>query len=492
MEFMNAAETLHRRNKLLVNIIWGMLLLGIAVDFMTDAPQASIIALAVVGIIACGAATLMTYKRWLPNYVMYFIPVIITVLTLLLAVTDPIITTYFLVFVNLAVMTLYNNFRALVFTGVLGLGLSVYLFLSPYKEEMFTNNSPITITLYLFMIAVPLIASSRFSEGLQREADLQREQAIEERNRMREFNAKISSSLQALNAFSSNLKENITSTSTISQEVTKAFTEMSSSIEAQTRGIGEINGSIQAVEQAVGELAERSDAMKELAGQAVILMNSGREDALRLSDDMNRVNEMIDRTAAIMTELNQYNEAIHEIVAAINHISEQTHLLSLNAAIEAARAGEHGRGFAVVSHEIRKLAETSQQSTQEIADILERIRLKSDEAAGQVRLGQQMIVESHHAAKRMADTIGTLAGDVEHLAEQSVRVQASAGDVFRQYRNIAESVAFIAEATESNMAAVEEMAASMTTQDERINNVKESYLQLDGLAAELKRMSGGA
>ena len=488
---MNAAETLHRRNKLLVNIIWGMLLLGLAVDFMTSAPPASIVTLAIVGILTCGTATVMTYKRWLSEYVMYFIPTIITGLTLLLAITDPIITTYFLVFVNLAVMTLYNNFRALVFTCVLGLALSVYLFLSPYREEMFTNNSPITIVLYLFMIAVPLIASSRFSEGLQREADRQREHAIEERNRMREVNAQIASSLQSLNAFSSNLKENITSTSMISQEVTKAFNEMSLSIEAQTRGIGEINDSIQAVEQAVGELAELADGMKELAGQAVVQMNSGRDDALRLSEDMNRVNEMIDRTAAIMDELNQYNEAIHEIVAAINHISEQTHLLSLNAAIEAARAGEHGRGFAVVSHEIRKLAETSQQSTQEIAGILERIRLKSDEAAGQVALGQQMIVESHHAAKRMADTIGTLAGDVEHLADQSVRVQASAGDVFRQYRHIAERVSFIAEATESNMAAVEEMAASMVTQDERINNVKESYLQLDSLAAELKRMSGG-
>ncbi|OUM95170.1 MAG: hypothetical protein A9Z00_14510 [Thermobacillus sp. ZCTH02-B1] len=103
-----------------------------------------------------------------------------------------------------------------------------------------------------------------------------------------------------------------------------------------------------------------------------------------------------------------------------------------------------------------------------------------------------MIVESHHAAKRMADTIGALAGDVEHLAEQSIRVQASSDDVFRQYRHIAERIRFIAEATESNLAAVEEMAASMTTQDERINNVKESYLQLDSLASELEKMSGGA
>ena len=86
-------------------------------------------------------------------------------LTLLLAVTDPIITTCFLVFVNLAVMTLYNNFRALVFTGALGLALSDCLFLSPYKDEMFTNHSPNTITLCLFMIAVPLIASTRFGRS---------------------------------------------------------------------------------------------------------------------------------------------------------------------------------------------------------------------------------------------------------------------------------------------------------------------------------------
>lgn len=53
---MNAAETLHRRNKLLVNIIRGILLIGIAVDFMTGAPPASIIALAIVGFVACGIA----------------------------------------------------------------------------------------------------------------------------------------------------------------------------------------------------------------------------------------------------------------------------------------------------------------------------------------------------------------------------------------------------------------------------------------------------
>src|SRR5690606_17775472 len=111
------------------------------------------IVLAVVGVTTCGVATIMTYKRWLDGYVMYFIPVIVTLLTLLLIMTGPIITTYFLVFVNLAIMTLYNNFRALLFSSLLGVGLTIYLFNSPYKTDVFGINSPITIMLYLILIA---------------------------------------------------------------------------------------------------------------------------------------------------------------------------------------------------------------------------------------------------------------------------------------------------------------------------------------------------
>jgi len=65
---MNDAETLHKRNRLLVNIVWGMLLLGIAVSLLTGAGTNSIAVLSIVGFTTCGGATLMTYKRWLPGY----------------------------------------------------------------------------------------------------------------------------------------------------------------------------------------------------------------------------------------------------------------------------------------------------------------------------------------------------------------------------------------------------------------------------------------
>lgn len=487
---MNRSDTLHRRNKLLVNIIWGMLVLGIVVDVLTGAPTSSIIVLAIVGTITAGLATVMTYKRWLAGYVMYFIPVIVTVLTLLLIMTGPIITTYFLVFVNLAIMTLYGSFRAVVFSALLGTALTIYLFLSPYKDEMFgTEHDLFTILMYLTLVAAPLIASSKFSERLQSEAGLQREQAVAEKNRTQGIIDRISVSLHTLQTFSSNLKTNVTSTSQISQEVTSSFSEVTSSLETQTSSISGIDDSIQAIEHAVASLAVRSTEMRALSESSARLTKSGSDEAELLTKKIGHAHETIDQSARLMKELNEQNKQIGVIVETINHIASQTNLLALNAAIEAARAGEHGQGFAVVSHEIRKLAETSQQSTEQISAILESIRAMTDQAAEQVLLGQQSIVESSHATNKVADVMRALSDDSAKVEEQAVQVQVSADDVHSQYAKMAAEIATIAASTEQNMAAIEEMAASMHTQDVRVNTIKRSFLELDALTQELNNMT---
>lgn len=482
---MNTSDTLHRRNRLLVKIIWGMLLLGIVVDVLTGADTTSIIVLAIVGFVTCSVATFMTYKRWMEQYVMYYISIIVTILTLLLIVTAPIITTYFLVFVNLAIMMLYSSFRAILFSSIIGIGFTIYLILSPYQEPVFGNNSPITILLYLLMIAAPLLTSAKFSERLQQEAETERRKAIAEKNRTLELIDKITSSLHQLNEFSTALKSNVTTTSTISQEVTAAFAEVTSSIETQTDSITGIEESVRVIEQAVATLADRSKQMRTLSENSNGLTQNGNEKATSLAQGMNHARDVMERSAKMMRELNEQNKHIRDIVEAINQIASQTNLLALNAAIEAAHAGEHGQGFAVVSHEIRKLAETSQQSTEQISNILEAIRTKTDQAAEWVLEGQQSILESREVAEQLAASMRTLSEDTHKVEQQSAQVEEAADDVHQQHAQITKAMSTIAQATEQNMAAIQEMVASMTTQNERINEIKDSFLQLEKLAENL-------
>jgi len=482
-------ETLHRRNKLLVYVIWGMLVLGIVVDFLTAAPTSSIIVLAIVGTAACGIASVLTYKRWLSGYIKYLISAIITVLTVLLIYTGPVITTYSLVYVNLAILTLYSNSRAILFSGLSGAAVTVYLFLTPMKDDLFGDNDPFTMLMYLVLIAAPLYASSRFSERLQAEANEGREQAVAERNRAQVLVGDVSSSLAALNAFSSNLKANVTATGAISKEVTASFGEVASSMETQTTGISDISDSIAFIGREVGSLAVRSGEMKELAESSAALTASGTQEAEALERRMDRVRDTIDSSAELMSGLKEQSRLIGDIVAAIKGISEQTNLLALNAAIEAARAGEHGQGFAVVSHEIRKLAESSKQSTEQIEDILGTLGMQASQAAEQVLAGQAAVVEGGAAVRHVAEAMRALKEDSDRVEQQSADLSRSAGDLNVQYDRITEQVVAVAAATEQNMAAVQEMSASMTTQDRRIGDVTESFLQLDQLTSDLSKMT---
>ncbi|QHW32042.1 chemotaxis protein [Paenibacillus rhizovicinus] len=487
---MKQSETLHNRNKLLVYIIWAMLALGFTVDALTGAPMKSITILLLVGGVTCTAATVLTFNRWFSNYIMYFISAIVTVLTLLLIMTGPIWSTYLLVYVNLGIMTLYSNSRSIAFSGISGAGLTVYLFLSPYSADLFGEQDAFSLLMYLVLFAAPLYASARFSERLQTEVFAQSDSAIREKNHTQAIVDRVSGSLGTLHAFSANLKTNIAATSVISGEVTSSFDEITGSIGTQTASVTDISATMQLSRQSVAALAELSTEMRELSASSAQLSSAGSGKAETLEKQMNQANETIRASASLMIELREQTAAIGDIVSAIKHISTQTNLLALNAAIEAARAGEHGKGFGVVSVEIRKLAESSRQSTEEIETILEMIRLKAGEAAETVDEGRAAIIESSSAAVQVAAAMQAIAGNSGEVERQSEEVASSAGDLHLRYASMADQVATIAALTGQNMTAIQEIAGSMSTQDARIADVMNSFLQLDQLATELSRMAG--
>lgn len=466
-----------------------MLALGLAVNIMTGAGMDSNLVLIIVGVITCSAATIMTFKRWMERYVMYVISSIITILTLLLLFTGPIFTTYLLVYVNLVLMTLYSSFRAIVFSSILGVVVTAYLLLSPLSDAIFEPHHPMTVFLYLFMIAAPLLVSSRFSERLQAEADKQREAALAEHQISKSIIEQVSTSLSQLQTFSTNLKHNVTSTSEISREVTAAFTNVTTSTEKQTTSIADISDSMQVVREAIQSLAERSATLRALAENSRHLTTEGNREAASLIESMQQVQQTVDASVALMQELDNQNNRILGIVETINQISAQTHLLSLNAAIEAARAGEHGQGFAVVADEIRKLAENSEQETKEINSILQTIREQVDKALGQIMDGQSAVNESRSAANHVTAAMRTLSENSREVDTHAGEVDQAAEGLLNEYVKVTDEVNTITTLTQENMAAMKEVSASMIRQDSRIKEIEESFLQLDELAANLNKMT---
>jgi len=191
----------------------------------------------------------------------------------------------------------------------------------------------------------------------------------------------------------------------------------------------------------------------------------------------------------VMDALNAQTEQVGDIVSTISDISAQTNLLSLNAAIEAARAGEHGKGFAVVSGEVRKLADHAKKATEDIATILETIRTQISAAAEQVQRGQSAVVSSVEATGQVEQIMRTITDNTDQVNRQSEAMHEAVRDLQTQYSNMAQGVVTITNSTEEHMASVEEVLANMEQQHMDIQALVDGYSRLDKHVSDLKCLS---
>ncbi len=155
-------------------------------------------------------------------------------------------------------------------------------------------------------------------------------------------------------------------------------------------------------------------------------------DMRQLSDNVETSSRYISEFTSLLESLDESNKTISKLLESIKAIADQTNLLALNAAIEAARAGEHGRGFAVVADEVRQLANTSNESAEEIQGEITKIT----EISNSVIAKQQEVAEVINSSVTIAgETLSNLAGMEEKAtgsAETAMALVSSLGDQMAQ------------------------------------------------------------
>ncbi|SDT48621.1 methyl-accepting chemotaxis protein [Paenibacillaceae bacterium GAS479] len=480
---------LDKRNRLFVKLIWGLLALGVLADYGAGLPSSMIWMLVIIGSLTCGFATLLTYMRIFRSFIMYLVASILTLIIVLLIVLDPnpIVSTYFMVYVNIGLMTLYANYKPIIFSGVLGMGVSTYLYLTPeYKEKLFPGESLIYLYLYLILFTVSLVFSMRFSERLQRQVVEEGKVAAEANRESALLLEKMKDTVMTLNDFSSRYSGEVAAAGQISREVTAAFGEMSAASEHQTSAMQRVSASIDSVESAVGNLAGKTSSLAELSEETTELARSGSEGMSQLMGSMNQVERIMAGLVELMEDMERQNAKVGDINRSISDIASQTQLLSLNASIEAAHAGEQGRGFAVVADAVGKLADSSSIAAGDIAEILESIRQRMEAVGAAVAEGQQAVRASSGLTEEVGHSVGRIKSNSDKVLEHAgASVQASA-QLEQDYHQIAGDTASMASLTEQNQASMEEINASMAEQHSQIVGISSGYEKLNELVAELR------
>lgn len=194
---------------------------------------------------------------------------------------------------------------------------------------------------------------------------------------------------------------------------------------------------------------------------------------------INQLNYKITDAAEKVSMLEQDGEAIGTVLDVIRGIAEQTNLLALNAAIEAARAGEQGRGFAVVADEVRTLASRTQDSTEEIQTMIEKLqkgtKLSAKAMEDSVKLAEEAVNQGHggtSALQNITQAISSIDEMVEQIASTSNQQSAVSEEINRNVNAISDSAKSTVSASDDSARAGETMAALAADLAKVINQFK--------------------
>ncbi|MCG9725828.1 methyl-accepting chemotaxis protein [Vibrio brasiliensis] len=183
--------------------------------------------------------------------------------------------------------------------------------------------------------------------------------------------------------------------------------------------------------------------------------------------------DQIEQTQTCMLQLEQDAQSVSKIVETINGISEQTNLLALNAAIEAARAGEHGRGFAVVSSEVRDLAQRSKEATEHISQLLGNITNNTQTAVSNMHKSREATDSTFNSVSEVNSSVSQLEALIETVNEHITTIANSTVEQSKASEAVDKDVDVLTEIAQTTGHLADTMNEIVTSYREEVNEVNE-------------------
>jgi methyl-accepting chemotaxis protein len=221
-----------------------------------------------------------------------------------------------------------------------------------------------------------------------------------------------------------------------SNETNKGVQHQQEQIEQVATAMTEMSATVQEVARHASETATATQG-------AHATVAKGQELASNTKQVINTLSDEIDTAMSVVQELADDSDKIGDVLGVIQSIAEQTNLLALNAAIEAARAGENGRGFAVVADEVRTLASRTQESTEEIHKMIDRLQTGTAKAVNVMIAGKKQSESTVAETDKGSDQLQEIATSIisiedmaTHIASASEEQAAVSEEISRNINNI--------------------------------------------------------
>ena len=271
--------------------------------------------------------------------------------------------------------------------------------------------------------------------------------------------AKFRHSLQAVADTTGRLGQVSDQVSRVADDTLQQVMQQQTETDMVASAVNEMSATVQEVASNTARTADASQVADSAAREGVSV-------ASQASEAIGLLIEEIEHAADVVGRVQTDSESISEVLGVITGVAEQTNLLALNAAIEAARAGEQGRGFAVVADEVRTLASRTQNSTEEIQIMIQRLHSAVADAVQAMEGARQRAGQSGGHVENAAHSLHSIANEVSGINDMNLQIAAAAEEqsaVAEEInRNIA-TISGIADSTSQGAADTHQQSETLVT-----------------------------
>ncbi|MDO9328591.1 MAG: methyl-accepting chemotaxis protein [Pseudomonas sp.] len=230
---------------------------------------------------------------------------------------------------------------------------------------------------------------------------------------------------QSLNAMVRHIAMSVDQVASSSEELSAVSSQTSSNLQLQGLEIELAATAVNQMTAAVDEVARNAVSTSEASRQSEQTAQRGREQVQETVVSIGALADGVTDTSQRIEQLAGRVQDISKVLDVIRSIAEQTNLLALNAAIEAARAGDAGRGFAVVADEVRALAHRTQESTQEIEQMIGNIRLDTGHAVTAMQSSSNLVRATLEVAQRSGDALDEITRSISQINERNMMIASA-------------------------------------------------------------------
>lgn len=263
-----------------------------------------------------------------------------------------------------------------------------------------------------------------------------------------------------------------------SEQVSNRMNQLAVDATSQSKSVQEASNIIEQLSTSFNNVSANTENVNQSSHNAATAAQAGARQAENAVVKIETIKEVTAEIANVVTLLGEQSKEIGQIVDVIKGIADQTNLLALNAAIEAARAGDQGRGFAVVAEEVRKLAEQSSASAEQIESLIGNIQRETERAVQIMGKEQAEVAEGVETVNSAGTAFQTIVVEINTVVEQVRQVAAAIRQMTEGTSQAVKSIDEIGQIAEHNAGSAQEMAAASEEQSATMVSVSKSAEEL--------------